>query len=80
MNISVYRLALPLLFGFCVLCFPSSVFAQSSTVLDPAQSIKDMENVIKPALQESTEWGLTAGLGIVSASAFYALLVRIVKA
>lgn len=39
-----------------------------------------MENVIKPALQQSTDWGLKAGLGIVSASAFYALLIRIVKA
>lgn len=61
---------------FAVLLSSEVVNAKS---VDPTQSIKAIENVVKPALEQSTEWSLKAGLGLVSASAFYALVVRVIK-
>jgi hypothetical protein len=48
-------------------------------VLNAAKSIEAMEKMIKPAIQQATDWSVKAGLGFVSASAFYALVVRVTK-
>lgn len=68
------------LFGSCALSFLPSVALAQSQVADPTASIKAMETLIKPALEQSSEWTLKAGLGIVSGIAFWTLVVRIVKA
>ncbi len=51
----------------------------NAQVLDAAESIKALEKTIKPALEQATDWSMKAGLGFVSASAFYALVVRVIK-
>jgi len=51
----------------------------NAQVLDAAESIKALEKTIKPALEQATDWSMKAGLGIVSASAFYSLVVRVIK-
>jgi hypothetical protein len=39
-------------------------------VLNATKSIEAMEKMIKPAIQQATDWSVKAGLGFVSASAF----------
>jgi len=51
----------------------------SAEVLNAAKSIEAMEKMIKPAIEQATDWSVKAGLGFVSASAFYALVVRVTK-
>jgi hypothetical protein len=51
----------------------------NAEVLNAAKSIEAMEKMIKPAIQQATDWSVKAGLGFVSASAFYALVVRVTK-
>ncbi len=51
----------------------------NASVINPAQSIEAMEKLIKPALVQATDWSVKAGLSFVSASAFYALVVRVTK-
>jgi len=51
----------------------------NAEVLDAAKSIEAMEKMIKPAIEQATDWSVKAGLGFVSASAFYALVVRVTK-
>jgi len=51
----------------------------SAETLNAAQSIEAMEKLVKPAIEQATDWSVKAGLGFVSASAFYALVVRVTK-
>lgn len=66
------------LFSLCVL-FLSNGEKANAEVLDASKSIEAMEKLIKPAIQQATDWSVKAGLGFVSASAFYALVVRATK-
>jgi hypothetical protein len=45
----------------------------------PAQAIEEMRAMMLPAIQHATEWGLKAGLGLVSMQAFYSVVVRVTK-
>lgn len=69
-------LAVLVLFGLqeVYLAVPSS-----AVTVDPSQSIANMQSMIKPAIAQASDWGIKAGLGLVSAQAFYALLVRMVR-
>jgi hypothetical protein len=51
----------------------------NAQVLDATQAIADMENLVKPALQQAVDWSMKVGLGLTSASAFYALVARLTK-
>jgi hypothetical protein len=79
-NTWVWAWAFPVSFWFCVLL--SNNFGgikANAEVLDASKSIEAMEKLIKPAIQQATDWSVKAGLGFVSASAFYALVVRVTK-
>ncbi|NES65597.1 MAG: hypothetical protein F6K24_10215 [Okeania sp. SIO2D1] len=65
-----------LLLGLSWSFAPSS---RADDVVDPAQAIANLEELVKPSLQSATDWGLKVGLGIVSAQAFYALVVRLIR-
>jgi hypothetical protein len=53
--------------------FLSSVFFFS--VVSPQESIKTMEDVIRPALKESTDWASDVALKLVALQAFYVVIV-----
>lgn len=44
-----------------------------------AAAIRSLNEVIRPVLERATEWSTTVALGLVSANAFYALVVRLTK-
>lgn len=76
MNIWVWELVLVASFSlYAVLC-ASSVFAAP---IDASESIQRMQEMMLPRIQEATDWSMKVGLGLVSASAFYALVVRVIK-
>ncbi len=80
MSTWVWAYLFPVSFLFCVAL--SNNFGGLKThaeVLNAAKSIEAMEKMIKPAIQQATDWSVKAGLGFVSASAFYALVVRVTK-
>jgi hypothetical protein len=80
MSTWVWAYLFPVSFLFFVLL--SNNFGGLKThaeVLNAAKSIEAMEKMIKPAIQQATDWSVKAGLGFVSASAFYALVVRVTK-
>lgn len=47
--------------------------------LNTAQTIADLEGMIKPVIQRSAEWGLKVALGVVGGQAFYAVIVKFIK-
>jgi hypothetical protein len=50
------------------------------STVSPQQSIEIMENRIRPALQEATNWASDVGLKLVALQAFYAVIVsRLLK-
>lgn len=51
----------------------------ATTTLNTAQTIADLELMIKPIIQRSAEWGLKVGIGVVSGQVFYALIVKFTK-
>lgn len=67
---------LGLSFVFALL-LSSPTFA--STPLNSAEKIAQFKALLVPAIEQATDWGLKVGLGLVSASAFYALVVRVIK-
>ena len=69
----------PVSFWFFVLLSNNFGGKANAEVLDASKSIEAMEKLIKPAIQQATDWSVKAGLGFVSASAFYALVVRATK-
>jgi hypothetical protein len=80
MNIWVWGCLFPGSFLFFVLLSNNLGGVKASAeVLNAAKSIEAMEKMIKPAIQQATDWSVKAGLGFVSASAFYALVVRVTK-
>lgn len=79
MDIWVWEFLFPVSFLCFVLLSNSFGGKANAEVLDAAKSIEAMEKLIKPAIQQATDWSVKAGLGFVSASAFYALVVRVTK-
>jgi hypothetical protein len=80
MNTWVWGCQFPVSFLFFVLLSNNLGGLKSNAeVLNAAKSIEAMEKMIKPAIQQATDWSVKAGLGFVSASAFYALVVRVTK-
>ncbi|MBD0395221.1 MAG: hypothetical protein ICV52_15560 [Microcoleus sp. C1-bin4] len=80
MNIWVWVCLFPISFWFFVLLSNSFGGSKANAeVLNAAKSIEAMEKMIKPAIEQATDWSVKAGLGFVSASAFYALVVRVTK-
>lgn len=57
----------------------SSPSLASSGGVSAVESIKAMEGLIKPSLTQSTDWSMKVGLGMVSGTAFYALVVKFIK-
>lgn len=47
--------------------------------ISAAAAIRSLNEVIRPVLERATEWSTTVALGLVSANAFYALVVRLTK-
>lgn len=78
MNIWVWEYLFPVSF-LCFVVLLNSGGKANAEVLDAAKSIEAMEKMIKPAIEQATDWSVKAGLGFVSASAFYALVVRATK-
>lgn len=78
MNTWVWGFLFPVSF-LCFVVLLSSGGKANAEVLNAAQSIEAMEKMIKPAIEQATDWSVKAGLGFVSASAFYALVVRVTK-
>lgn len=60
---------------FVALCTES----KASVLGDPAEKVAALENLIKPQIQQAVDWSMTVGLGLVSSSAFYALVIRVIK-
>lgn len=50
-----------------------------ANALDPAERIAQLEDLFVPVIQDATAWSLKVGIGITSASAFYALVVQLVR-
>ena len=69
----------PVSFLCFVLLLSSGGKKANAEVLNAAKSIEAMEKLFKPAIEQATDWSVKAGLGFVSASAFYALVVRVTK-
>lgn len=47
--------------------------------IDPAQAITDMQDMMQPIMQKASDWSVRVGLALISAQAFYALIVRLIK-
>lgn len=54
-------------------------FIATSSALNPAEAIAQLEGTIKPVIERAAAWGLTAGIGIVGAQAFYTLVIRLIR-
>jgi hypothetical protein len=54
-------------------------FIFATSTLDSAQYVADLQNLIVPVLHKAVSWSMKVALGIVSAQAFYALVVRFIK-
>lgn len=48
-------------------------------VIDPAAAIEQMQNQMQPIMQAASDWSVIVGVGLISAQAFYALIVRLIK-
>lgn len=59
---------------FFLLSEPCSTNAQ---VIDPAQSIEQIETTVKPILEHATAWSLKVCVGLMSGYAFYVLATRV---
>jgi hypothetical protein len=53
---------------------PCSADAQE---LDPAQSIEQMQNTVKPMLEHATVWSTKVCIGLMSGYAFYVLAIKV---
>jgi hypothetical protein len=53
---------------------PCSADAQE---LDPAQSIEQMQNTVKPVLEHATIWSTKVCIGLMSGYAFYVLAIKV---
>jgi hypothetical protein len=45
--------------------------------LDPAQSIEQMQNTVKPMLEHATIWSTKVCIGLMSGYAFYVLAIKV---
>jgi hypothetical protein len=45
--------------------------------LDPAQSIEQMQNTVKPVLEHATIWSTKVCIGLMSGYAFYVLAIKV---
>jgi hypothetical protein len=51
----------------------------ASATSDPASKVAALESLFVPAITQATEWSTKVALGLVSGTAFYALVVRFIK-
>ena len=72
-SINILALA-SLLVALFSLFEPCSVDAQE---LDPAQSIEQMQNTVKPVIEHATAWSTKVCVGLMSGYAFYVLAVKV---
>lgn len=77
---SIWALGLVLVGSSLLLGVSSTKSMATSTLLgDPAEKVAALETLVKPQIQQAVDWSMTVGLGLVSSSAFYALVVRLIK-
>ena len=69
----------------CLLLLLASVWLLNSfkvsaqTVVDPTESIKLIQEEIKPVINWAADWGYKVGFGITGAQLFYTVVIQLVK-
>lgn len=48
-------------------------------VVDPAVAIQNMQDMVQPVMETATVWAVKVCFMIISAQAFYALVIRLIK-
>lgn len=76
MKSSVFSSLLLVSLLLSVLFSPKVVVAQT---LDPAQSVKDMQDLVQPVVTWASNWAYKVAFGITGLSFFYKIVIDIVK-